>query len=81
MVPNFVGREIECDKIITSLTSESTRHVNIHGSPGFGKTSTAISIGHNQKHLSRCLSLAVLISILMPLFLLLVEIDFKQSKH
>ena len=46
MVPNFVGREIECDKIITSLTSESTRHVNIHGSPGFGKTSTAISIGH-----------------------------------
>ena len=46
MVPNFVGREIECEKIIISLTSESTRHVNIHGSPGFGKTSTAISIGH-----------------------------------
>ena len=46
-VPNFVGREIECDKIITSLTSELTRHVNIHGSPGFGKTSTAISIGHH----------------------------------
>ena len=46
MVPNFVGCETECDKIITSLTSESTRHVNIHGSPGFGKTSTAISIGH-----------------------------------
>ena len=46
MVPNFVGRETECEKIITSLTSESTRHVNIHGSPGFGKTSTAISIGH-----------------------------------
>ena len=47
MVPNFVGREIECDKIITSLTSESTRHVNIHGCAGFGKMSTAISIGHH----------------------------------
>ena len=46
MVPNFVGREIECEKIIISLTSESTRHVNIHGSPRFGKSSTAISIGH-----------------------------------
>ena len=45
-MPNFVGRETECETIITSLTSESTRLVNIYGSPGFGKTSTAISIGH-----------------------------------
>ena len=45
-VPDFVGREEECDEIVGHLTSESTRLVSVWGSPGFGKTSVAIAVGH-----------------------------------
>ena len=47
MVPNFTGRQSECEEIIGHVTSESTRLVSIWGSPGFGKTSVAIAVGHN----------------------------------
>ena len=46
MVPNFTGRQSEVEKIIGHVTSESTRLVSIWGSPGFGKTSVAIAVGH-----------------------------------
>ena len=46
MVPNFTGRKSEVDEIIGHVTSESTRLVSIWGSPGFGKTSVAITVGH-----------------------------------
>ena len=47
MVPNFTGRGSECDEITSYVTSESTRLVSIWGSPGFGKTSVAIAVGHD----------------------------------
>ena len=46
MVPHFTGREAECDEIVGHVTSESTRLVSVWGSPGFGKTSIAIAVGH-----------------------------------
>ena len=46
MVPNFTGRQGECEKIISHVTSESIRLVSIWGSPGFVKTSVAIAVGH-----------------------------------
>ena len=45
-VPHFTGREAECDEIVGHMTSRSTRLVSVWGSPGFGKTSTAIAVGH-----------------------------------
>ena len=46
LVPNFTGRQSECQEIIGHVTSESARIVSIWGSPGFGKTSVAIAVGH-----------------------------------
>ena len=46
VVPNFTGRQSECEDIIRHVTPESTRLVSICGSPGFGKTSVAIAVGH-----------------------------------
>ena len=46
MVPNFTGRESECEDIIGHVSSESVRLVSIWGSPGFGKTSVTIAVGH-----------------------------------
>ena len=46
VVPNFTGRQSECEDITRHVTSESTRLVSICGSPGFGKTSVAIAVGH-----------------------------------
>ena len=46
VVPNFTGRQNECEEIIGHVTSESIRMVSIWGSPGFGKTSIAIAVGH-----------------------------------
>ena len=46
VVPNFTGRQSECEDIIRHVTLESTRLVSICGSPGFGKTSVAIAVGH-----------------------------------
>ena len=46
MVPNFTGRQSECEEIMGHVTSESARLVSIWGSPGFGKTSVAIAVGH-----------------------------------
>ena len=46
MVPNFTGRQSECEDIIRHVTSKSTRLVSICGSPGFGKTSVVIAVGH-----------------------------------
>ncbi|XP_068752079.1 uncharacterized protein [Montipora capricornis] len=46
MVPNFTGRQSECKEIVDLVRSEHTRIVTIWGSPGFGKTSVAIAVGH-----------------------------------
>ena len=46
-MPNFTGRQKECDEIIGHVTSASTRLVSVWGSPGFGKTSVAIAVGHD----------------------------------
>ena len=47
MVPHFTGRKKECEEITGHLTSKSPRIVSIWGSPGFGKTSVAIAVGHH----------------------------------
>ena len=47
LVPNFIGRQSERAEIMGHVTSESTRLVSIWGSPGFGKTSVAIAVGHD----------------------------------
>ena len=39
-------READVEEIINAITDESTRLVNIWGSPGFGKTSTAVETAH-----------------------------------
>ncbi|XP_068688366.1 uncharacterized protein [Montipora foliosa] len=46
MVPNFTGRQSECKEIVDLVSSEHTRILTIWGSPGFGKTSVAIAVGH-----------------------------------
>ena len=50
-IPNpvrlFTGRQDEIAEITKVITDESTRLVNIWGSPGFGKTSTAIAAAHH----------------------------------
>ncbi|XP_068751504.1 uncharacterized protein [Montipora capricornis] len=46
MIPNFTGRRSECQEIVDLVSSEGTRIVTIWGSPGFGKTSVAIAVGH-----------------------------------
>ena len=46
-IPHFYGRKKECEAILGHLTSsKSTRLVDIWGSPGFGKTSMAITVAH-----------------------------------
>ena len=47
MVPDFTGRQKEVEEITGHVTSRSTRIVSIWGSPGFGKTSVAIAVGHH----------------------------------
>ena len=49
LLSDFVGRNEECKAVIKSLMSQSTRLFSIWGSPGFGKTSTAIAIGNQLK--------------------------------
>ena len=46
-VPLFTGRENEVEEITNLITDQSTRLLNIWGSPGFGKTSTAIEVARN----------------------------------
>ena len=46
-VPMFTGRENEIEEISKLITDDSTRVVNIWGSPGFGKTSIAIQEAHH----------------------------------
>ena len=46
VVPNFTGRQSECEEIIGHVSSESIRLLSIWGTPGFGKTSVAIKVGH-----------------------------------
>ena len=46
-VPFFTGREAEVKEITNLITDQSTRLLNIWGSPGFGKTSTAIGAAHH----------------------------------
>ena len=50
MVPHFTGRRSECDEIMGHLTSDTTQLVTIWGSPGFGKTSVAIAVGHDLRN-------------------------------
>ena len=46
-IPHFYGRKKECEAILGRLTSsKSTRLVDIWGSPGFGKTSVALTVAH-----------------------------------
>ena len=47
---DFVGRSKECEAVISSMMSQSTRLFSIWGSPEFGKTSTAIAIGNRLRH-------------------------------
>ena len=47
MVPDFIGRQGECEEIIQDVTSKSVQIVTICGSPGIGKTSLAIAVGHS----------------------------------
>ena len=49
MLSDFVGRNEECEAVITSMMSQTIRLFGIWGSPGFGKTSTAIAIGNKLK--------------------------------
>ena len=49
MVPHFTGRQTECEEVVRHMISESTQLVTISGSPGFGKTSLAIAVGHRLK--------------------------------
>jgi tetratricopeptide (TPR) repeat protein/Ni2+-binding GTPase involved in maturation of urease and hydrogenase len=49
MVPNFTGRDSECEEIVDYLTSKTKRIVTISGSPGFGKTSLAKAVCHHLK--------------------------------
>ena len=49
MVPNFTGRNSECEEIVHSLTSKTKRIVTISGPPGFGKTSVAKAVCHHLK--------------------------------
>ncbi|CAB3996059.1 Nephrocystin-3 [Paramuricea clavata] len=49
LVPDFVGRNEECQAVGKSMMSQSTRLFSIWGSPGFGKTSTAIATGNQLK--------------------------------
>ena len=53
MVPYFTGRQSECDEIVGHLTSDTTQLVSIWGSPGFGKTSVAIAVGHDLRNKQR----------------------------
>ncbi len=46
-VPLFTGREDKIEEITTLITEQSTRLLNIWGSPGFGKTSTAIEVARH----------------------------------
>ena len=50
LLSDFVGRSEECDAVITSIMPQATRLFSIWGSPGFGKTTTAIDIGNQLKH-------------------------------
>lgn len=50
LIPDFVGRNEECEAVSNSMMSQSTRLFSIWGSPGFGKTSTAIAIGNQLKY-------------------------------
>ena len=43
----FTGRDDEIKEITNLITDESTRLLNIWGSPGFGKTSTAVEVAHH----------------------------------
>ena len=43
----FTGREDEIEEITNLISRQSTRLLNIWGSPGFGKTSTAIEVARH----------------------------------
>ena len=49
MVPHFTGRQKKCEEVVRHMISQSTQLVTISGSPGFGKTSLAIAVGHRLK--------------------------------
>jgi tetratricopeptide (TPR) repeat protein len=51
MVPHFIGRQQKIKDISHALTSTSARLVSVSGPPGFGKTSLAISVGHQLRQL------------------------------
>ncbi|CAB4031734.1 WD repeat-containing alr2800, partial, partial [Paramuricea clavata] len=50
-VPLFTGREDEIEEITNLITGQSTRLLNIWGTPGFGKTSTAIEVARHLLYL------------------------------
>ena len=89
MVPDFTGRQAECEEITGHLTCGSARIVSIWGSPGFGKTSVAIAVGHHLHSqglpvyylsLQRVQSKADLASKLLSLFRLPIASQ-QQNQH
>ncbi|EDO34625.1 predicted protein [Nematostella vectensis] len=53
-VPNFVGRESECQAVFTKLTTGPCQIVTITGPPGFGKSCVAIHVAHELFSLGIC---------------------------
>jgi DNA replication protein DnaC len=51
MVSHFIGRQQECEDILRVLTSTSAHVVSVSGPPRFGKTSSAIAVGHQLRQL------------------------------
>ena len=50
---NFVGRKDKINELLRKVNFDSTRDkriINIIGSPGFGKSTLAIKLGHNYSH-------------------------------
>ena len=46
LVPNFTGRQSECEEIVGHVTSQFTRIVSVSGPRGFGKTTVTTKVGH-----------------------------------
>jgi hypothetical protein len=50
-VPHFLGRALLCEEVIAHLHKGHDRLVTITGPPGYGKSSVAISVGHEMMEL------------------------------
>ena len=89
-IPNFVGRQDQCKEILSHLTDENTRIVNVWGPPGFGKTSVAISVAHQLREknipvyfapLRGMVSKEELVSKLLSIFAVDMRMPHVSSSH